>query len=175
MHLHLRASELVSLPLAAVQCATDTIIVRGKSSKERMVPIGEMAKIAVERWLVHRAKMPSASRSGLAGPSSDLNQSSATKCVYPERNATMGNRVPRQRHQAVQELSDRLRRRRADSAADQVRRASRRRLRPGLAHCACRSAALPESPQDGAARAGCHDSQYRSETEVVVLGRCTAL
>ena len=45
MHLHLRASELVSLPLAAVQCATDTIIVRGKSSKERMVPIGEMAKI----------------------------------------------------------------------------------------------------------------------------------
>ena len=46
----LRVSELVSLPLAAVR-GKSVIIVRGKGNKERMVPVGESARAAVEAYL----------------------------------------------------------------------------------------------------------------------------
>jgi integrase/recombinase XerD len=46
----LRVSELVSLPLAAVR-GKQTMIVRGKGAKERMVPIGDAAQGAVAAYL----------------------------------------------------------------------------------------------------------------------------
>jgi integrase/recombinase XerD len=50
----LRVSELVALPLAAVARGGETLLVRGKGAKERMVPIGEPARQAVAEWLPHR-------------------------------------------------------------------------------------------------------------------------
>lgn len=47
----LRISELVSLPLSAVARERPVIIVRGKGSKERMVPIGAPARAAVAAYL----------------------------------------------------------------------------------------------------------------------------
>lgn len=51
----LRVSELVSLPLAAARGSTmssrGVIIVRGKGNKERMVPVGEAARAAVDAYL----------------------------------------------------------------------------------------------------------------------------
>jgi integrase/recombinase XerD len=50
----LRVSELVTLPLAAVLRAEQALMVRGKGSKERLVPMSEPAKRAVDRWLPDR-------------------------------------------------------------------------------------------------------------------------
>ena len=47
----LRASELVSLPRRAVRPAQPFLIVTGKGSKERLVPISTRADEAVQRWL----------------------------------------------------------------------------------------------------------------------------
>jgi integrase/recombinase XerD len=49
----LRASELVSLPRGAVRSSQPFLILRGKGSKERMVPISSRAQAAVRLWLDH--------------------------------------------------------------------------------------------------------------------------
>ena len=47
----LRASELVSLPRGTVRAGQEFLMVRGKGSKERLVPISARAERAVQRWL----------------------------------------------------------------------------------------------------------------------------
>jgi integrase/recombinase XerD len=47
----LRATELVSLPRGAVRPGQPYLMVRGKGSKERLVPISSRAEAAVGRWL----------------------------------------------------------------------------------------------------------------------------
>lgn len=47
----LRATELVSLPRAAVRDGQPFLILRGKGSKERLVPISSRAAAAVKAWL----------------------------------------------------------------------------------------------------------------------------
>lgn len=49
----LRASELVGLPRGAVRPSQPFLMVRGKGSKERLVPISSRAQAAVQRWLEH--------------------------------------------------------------------------------------------------------------------------
>jgi integrase/recombinase XerD len=49
----LRASELVSLPRGAVRQGQPFLIIRGKGSKERLVPISSRAESAVRTWLEH--------------------------------------------------------------------------------------------------------------------------
>ena len=51
----MRASELVGLPLAAVQRDPRVIVVRGKGNRERMVPLNEPARAAVRTYLDVRA------------------------------------------------------------------------------------------------------------------------
>jgi integrase/recombinase XerD len=46
----LRASELVGLPRGAVRSGQAFLMVRGKGSKERLVPISSRAELAVRRW-----------------------------------------------------------------------------------------------------------------------------
>jgi integrase/recombinase XerD len=48
----LRASELVSLPLAAVPRDAPFLTVTGKGGAQRMVPVGGRARQALARWLV---------------------------------------------------------------------------------------------------------------------------
>ncbi len=50
----LRVSELVGLPLAALAHDRQSLRVRGKGDKERVVPIGGAARRALERWLAVR-------------------------------------------------------------------------------------------------------------------------
>jgi integrase/recombinase XerD len=47
----LRASELVSLPRGAIRPEQPFLILRGKGSKERLVPISSRADAAVRKWL----------------------------------------------------------------------------------------------------------------------------
>ena len=49
----LRASELVTLPRNAVRKGQPFLILQGKGSKERLVPISSRAEAAVERWTEH--------------------------------------------------------------------------------------------------------------------------
>jgi integrase/recombinase XerD len=49
----LRASELVGLPRAAVRSGQPFLMVSGKGSKERLVPISRRAEAAVAKWLEH--------------------------------------------------------------------------------------------------------------------------
>jgi integrase/recombinase XerD len=51
----LRVSELVTLPLSAVERDPTMLIVRGKGDKERLVPLGEPARRAIASWLHVRA------------------------------------------------------------------------------------------------------------------------
>ncbi|PSJ39996.1 recombinase XerD [Sphingomonas deserti] len=49
----LRATELVSLPRHAFQRGRPFLILRGKGSKERLVPISDRASAAVAEWAAH--------------------------------------------------------------------------------------------------------------------------
>jgi len=49
----LRASELVGLRLEQIDAQTGVVKVRGKGGKERLVPMGELAAIQLEDYLVH--------------------------------------------------------------------------------------------------------------------------
>jgi integrase/recombinase XerD len=51
----LRVSELVTLPLSAVERDPTMLIVRGKGDKERLVPLGDPARLAIASWLHVRA------------------------------------------------------------------------------------------------------------------------
>lgn len=52
----LRISELVALPLAAVGRGERVVIVTGKGGKERLVPMGEAARRALDAWLAERSR-----------------------------------------------------------------------------------------------------------------------
>ena len=51
----LRVSELVTLPLAAVERDPSMLVVRGKGDKERLVPLSDPARKASVAWLPMRA------------------------------------------------------------------------------------------------------------------------
>jgi integrase/recombinase XerD len=50
----LRVTELVTLPMGAVSFERALVQVRGKGDKERVVPLGEPALVALRAWLVAR-------------------------------------------------------------------------------------------------------------------------
>lgn len=50
----LRVSELVSLPLSSVAKDPSTLVVMGKGSKERLVPLNDMARQAIKDYLPFR-------------------------------------------------------------------------------------------------------------------------
>ena len=49
----LRATELVSLPLAAIRPDRPYLFVKGKGGKERLVPLSDRARAAVAAWRAH--------------------------------------------------------------------------------------------------------------------------
>jgi integrase/recombinase XerD len=50
----LRVSELVALPVASVMRDQRVLVVRGKGGKERMIPLHESARAAINAWLTTR-------------------------------------------------------------------------------------------------------------------------
>ena len=53
----LRVTELVTLPVSAIQFDRCLVLVRGKGDKESVVPLGEPALKAVQEWLPVRKRM----------------------------------------------------------------------------------------------------------------------
>jgi integrase/recombinase XerD len=68
----LRVSELVGLPVVAVRGDPRMILVRGKGSKERMVPLSTPARSALADWLAHRDAVEDAGRKAGRAPSRHL-------------------------------------------------------------------------------------------------------
>ena len=69
----LRVTELVSLPLSAIQFDRSMVLVCGKGGKERMVPLGDPALRAIKTWLSYRKEVLDKSeiRSAFLFPSRD--------------------------------------------------------------------------------------------------------
>jgi integrase/recombinase XerD len=65
----LRVSELVTLPLSAVERDPTVLVVRGKGEKDRMVPLSDPARAAIASWLHVRAGMLSDESSRYLFPS----------------------------------------------------------------------------------------------------------
>jgi integrase/recombinase XerD len=68
----LRVSELVGMPLAAALREQPVLIVRGKGSKERMVPLNAPARAALNAYLEHRKAFLPKGPSGKPGISPHL-------------------------------------------------------------------------------------------------------
>lgn len=65
----MRATELVSLPVAAARGEPQMILVRGKGSKERMVPMSTVARESIRGWLLSRDADRSNANSSFLFPS----------------------------------------------------------------------------------------------------------
>lgn len=65
----MRVSELVELPVASCRGNPELLLIRGKGGKERMVPLSQSARRALNNWLRLRDDQPAASPLGklLAG------------------------------------------------------------------------------------------------------------
>ena len=62
----IRNSELVGLDMRSIQWANDAVLVRGKGKKERLVPLGDEAAIAMRAYLPGRAqRLTAAGKGGL--------------------------------------------------------------------------------------------------------------
>ena len=86
----LRVSELVSLPLAAAMRDPRFLIIRGKGDKERLVPLGEAARRALEVYLPQRAHF--------------LGKGEASRYLFPSRGAD-GHLTRRRAAQLLKELA----------------------------------------------------------------------
>ncbi len=64
----LRVSELVALPLVVASRDERFFVVRGKGSKERMVPLSDKARTAMRAWLAARHDDPEAAASRFLFP-----------------------------------------------------------------------------------------------------------
>ena len=62
----IRNSELVGLDMSSVKWGDDAVLVRGKGRKERLVPLGDEAAVALKTYLPQREeKLRAAGRAGL--------------------------------------------------------------------------------------------------------------
>ncbi len=84
----LRVSELAGLDLSALDLAQAEVRVLGKGAKERIVPVGEPARLALKAWLTLRPTLPASegeavfvSRSGRRLTSRAIQQRLATWAV----------------------------------------------------------------------------------------------
>ena len=68
----IRNSELVGLNMGSVKWGDDAILVRGKGRKERLVPLGDEAAMALRAYLPARAEKMSAAGKGALVPDGPL-------------------------------------------------------------------------------------------------------
>jgi integrase/recombinase XerD len=89
----LRISELVTMPLAATTGERRMLLVRGKGGKERLVPLGEPARVALKAYLAERAEfLPEA------------NKERAERFLFPSRGGE-GHLTRRRVGQLLRELA----------------------------------------------------------------------
>ncbi len=65
----MRVSELLSLPVNSLLGHPEMLLIRGKGGSERLVPVSNQAKSAIEIWLIERNKIPRNKKSKFLFPS----------------------------------------------------------------------------------------------------------
>ncbi len=91
----MRVTELVTLPVAAVRGDPAMILVRGKGGRERLVPLSQAAKTAVQAWLAHRDAHESQERT---------QGKPASRYLFPGRGAA-GHVTRQQAHATVKDIA----------------------------------------------------------------------
>ncbi len=66
----MRVSELVALPVSAARGDPRMLLIKGKGSKERMVPLSEPARTALKSWLSERDEAENTARTERGSPPS---------------------------------------------------------------------------------------------------------
>jgi integrase/recombinase XerD len=89
----LRISELVGLPLAAVERSPRFIHIRGKGGRERLAPLGGAGRQALEEYLAVRGEFVPQGKAGVAA-----------RFLFPSRGAK-GHLTRRRCHQLLKELA----------------------------------------------------------------------
>jgi integrase/recombinase XerD len=90
----LRISELVALPLAAVKNSERFLHIRGKGGRERLAPLGEAARQALDDYLPVRENFVPRGKPGIA----------ASRYLFPSRG--VGGHLTRRRcHQLLKDLA----------------------------------------------------------------------
>lgn len=87
----MRVSELVTLPLSAVERDPQMLIVRGKGDKERLVPLTDAARDALGRWRELRGDLRLPAK--------------AQRFLFPSRGAAEGHLTRQRFAQTLKELS----------------------------------------------------------------------
>ncbi|MGE0154442.1 MAG: site-specific tyrosine recombinase XerD [Reyranellaceae bacterium] len=87
----MRVSELVTLPLAAVERDPQMLIVRGKGDKERLVPLTENAREALGQWRELRGQLKLPTK--------------AQRFLFPSRGAVEGHLTRQRFAQTLKELA----------------------------------------------------------------------
>jgi len=87
----MRVSELVTLPLSAVERDPQMLIVRGKGDKERLVPLTEPAREAVALWREMRERLQWNAK--------------AQRFLFPSRGAAEGHLTRQRFAQTLKELA----------------------------------------------------------------------
>ncbi|MGE0659867.1 MAG: site-specific tyrosine recombinase XerD [Reyranellaceae bacterium] len=87
----MRVSELVGLPLAAVERDPQMLVVRGKGDKERLVPLSEPAREAIAAWREVRERLPLSGR--------------AQRYLFPSRRTAEGHLTRQRFGQTLKELA----------------------------------------------------------------------
>ena len=90
----LRVTELVSLPVSAIQFDRALVLIRGKGDKERVVPLGEPALKAVREWLPVRKKEMESSKRGGGKKTSASPQASRLHSLPPPSRGGGGKSSP---------------------------------------------------------------------------------
>ena len=90
----LRISELVALPLSAVRAAQVFVHIRGKGGRERLAPIGDAARQAIDSYLVLRDAFLPRGRLGVA----------ASRYLFPSRGRD-AHLTRRRCHQMLKDLA----------------------------------------------------------------------
>lgn len=93
----LRATELVSLPVAAARGDPRMLFVRGKGGRERMVPLSEPARRALQNWLETRDKAQ-------ATLVAHKGQTAASTFLFPSRSKA-GHLTRVQFHQLIKRIA----------------------------------------------------------------------
>jgi integrase/recombinase XerD len=90
----MRVSELASLPLASVRGNERFIHVRGKGGRERLAPLGEAAREALESYLASREEFLT----------ENLRTGTAARYLFPSRGRE-GHLTRRRCHQMLKDLA----------------------------------------------------------------------
>ncbi len=82
----LRVSELVSLPLGAIDATEALVRVRGKGDKERLVPLSAEAVSAVRAWMPHRLTPFQTAKGGLTARGTQVQ-----RWLFPAATGALGH------------------------------------------------------------------------------------